>query len=424
MELNGALVQLAADRLLPVTDLQATGGKSPFWVITDFQESVTQIMTVDTPPKYADVMVKKRLQESGEFDGPVTVIPLWKQKAGRNATTMLFTAMPAAVYTHYMENVVSNQACNVLFFPVYRLLMAMLSKVKDESPAAVVFQHDRFADVIVGSRGKIYYADRFVAFDAEADQINGLWQTVINDLSTIEANHRIHIESIIPLAWVDGMLLPPGLAPEGKTVISLETREVFAGEDRHETAFFNAVDGLHAWDSVSPLFEIMAWYARQTAPVASCAMVAAAVILLVAGFLLADRSDALQQHAMQLADQIDNAVIDQPAGVRAETFTETLAFIQDLDYCHTVPSYRAIVNALSDVSFPGLEFESLNLDYARTGLKITLAGRIAVPFDAAHSSYKQFLLDLEKKGFRITDSRFNTTIDISDFLLTLEKAFP
>jgi len=46
---------------------------------------------------------------------------------------------------------------------------------------------------------------------------------------------------------------------------------------------------------------------------------------------------------------------------------------------------------------------------------------VQADFDTAHKGYQAFLLQLEKKGYSVVDSSFNTEIQQADFLLKLVK---
>ncbi len=77
-----------------------------------------------------------------------------------------------------------------------------------KDPTAIIFQHNRFADLIVGTKNKIYFANRCVSFDTSEEQIGSLWQTLQSDIDTVEVENKIHVGKIITLSWIDSKILP------------------------------------------------------------------------------------------------------------------------------------------------------------------------------------------------------------------------
>ncbi len=71
-ELDGASYCLSGNILEQVPDFKDIEGTK--WLISDMSESVSQFITVNAPINNAEFVVRQQLQESGEFEGPVTII--------------------------------------------------------------------------------------------------------------------------------------------------------------------------------------------------------------------------------------------------------------------------------------------------------------------------------------------------------------
>jgi len=84
IELDGLTYSFSGDQLKQVVDLKDI--KKDTWLITDMQEAISRTMTVDAAKRYVDVIVRKKLQELGEFDDSVSVLTHWKKKRGANTT--------------------------------------------------------------------------------------------------------------------------------------------------------------------------------------------------------------------------------------------------------------------------------------------------------------------------------------------------
>ncbi|MGD9231477.1 MAG: hypothetical protein PVJ20_11745, partial [Desulfobacterales bacterium] len=61
IELDGVLYHLSGGRLKQIDDLNKIKGEFRF--VSDMQEVVSRTMTVEAPAKYAEFVVRKRLQE-------------------------------------------------------------------------------------------------------------------------------------------------------------------------------------------------------------------------------------------------------------------------------------------------------------------------------------------------------------------------
>ena len=183
IELDGVIYHLKGSRLKQIANLKESKGESRF--ITEMQGTISRTMTVEAPAKYAEFVVRKRLQESGDFDEPVKVLTHWKKKKGKNTTDIFFTALTASHYHAYLEKIRGNED-GILMLPLYAFLYNVLKGIRTEDPVAVVFQHGRFADLIIGDKKQMYYSNRCVAFDMSDEQTAVLWDAIRTDIQTVQ----------------------------------------------------------------------------------------------------------------------------------------------------------------------------------------------------------------------------------------------
>ena len=200
IELDGIVCSLAEDRLEEISDPK--GVKGDKWFISDIPGTVSRVMTIEAPYKYVEVMLRKKLQETGEFDGPISIITHWKKKKGKGATDIFFSAIPTDAYFQYLEQ--SKEAEDLMMvFPVSSVIYSVLKNIRPEKPVAVIFQHGRSADLLVGSHKRVYYSNRNVAFDTSPEQIAVLWGTILHDMKGVEEDNKIEIDKIVLLSWID-----------------------------------------------------------------------------------------------------------------------------------------------------------------------------------------------------------------------------
>ena len=217
VELDGRTYGIRGREIEQIEDIKDLSGAR--LLVTDMQDGISHIMTVEAPLKYAELVVQRKLQESGEFKEPVNIITHWKKKRGKNLTEIFFTAVPVHVARYYFEQLREREEA-LLVFPLYFALFEMLTQLRIHEPVGVVFQHHRFAELLIGTPKQMYYANRCVAFDTSDEQIQALWETVLSEIKTVEDDHRIKIEKIFSLNWINS-----GPAPQWPADVERELRQ-------------------------------------------------------------------------------------------------------------------------------------------------------------------------------------------------------
>ena len=279
VELDGTTYGFSGNRLEQLVEF--TDINSDIFFISDMREAVSMTMTIESPAKYVEIMVRKNLQESGEFDEPLSIITHWKKKKGHNTTDIFFTALPTRILYQYYDRITQNED-SIILFPLYSVLFSILKKVRSKEPVAIVLQHNRFADLIIGTKKRVYYANRCVTFDESEEQISTLWNTVRTDINTAEAENRIKVGKIVKLLWLNRT--PP---PEWPEDIKDDTcfpgdDTVLLDEEKYHLPFIKAVRAMSGINGISPPREKVFYYTKRIAPYANVVFSLIA-FLLVAG---------------------------------------------------------------------------------------------------------------------------------------------
>ena len=262
IELDGLIYIFSGNQLKQIADLKDI--KKDTWLITDMQEAISRTMTVDAAKRYVDVIVRKKLQDLGEFDDSVSVIAHWKKKKGANTTEIFFSALPSRLFSRYLE-LSREYEDNIIIFPLYSVLFDVLKRIKSPEPVAVVFQHNRFADLIIGTDEKVYYANRCVAFDTTEEQISNLWETVKTDIDSVERDHRIKVKKVFLLTWIDSGPLPEWSLDTQREIYSFENEKITFNSKVNNISFLTALKTLSARESISSPVEKVLYYTRRFA---------------------------------------------------------------------------------------------------------------------------------------------------------------
>ena len=416
IELDGATYSFINNKLEPVEDLRDVQGDQ--WFISDMREAISRVMSIEGDIKYVEHMVRRELQESGEFDEPVSIITHWKKKKGKNSTDIFFTAVPTRLFYQYFDQI-SEHEYSTLFFPLYAVIFSVLKRIRSQAPVAVIFRHDRFADLIIGTKNRVYYARRFVAYDTGEDQIATLWKTIREDITAVESDRRINVARAFLLNWVGIEAMPEWPEASKFELFPLEEETVELDRGAQRLSFLKAIRTQSGLRGISPVKEKVFYYARQSAPYLN-AIALLAIFLLVGGyFLYSQKADFLHKEVASLERKI--AGIQVKIDRRKEQYKNTFSFVKNLAYYEKAPSYKQVVNDISSAFSPEMKIEVLKMEYTDDGLQAEIFGRVTAPFDRAHRWYQNFLKILKQRGYTLKESRFDTEISASGFLIKFSK---
>ena len=418
VELDGQISACTQDRLRALDDLRRIEGDCR--VVSDLQGAIARTMSVEADQRYVELMISKKFQETGEFDEPVTVIAHWKKKQTKNSTDIFFTALPTRRYHHYLE-LVKEHGNHLILLPLHAVLLDTLRKCCDRRPSAVVFQHDRFADVIIGTRRKVWYANRVVAFDTTPEQIQSLWETIRTDIHTVGRDHRQIIKRINVVTWLESHALPEWTDPEAPELVLLDQQSVTWEDQPLPVSLPAAIKATAARQAIAPAMEKICYGARRLLPWLNYLLIFLALVSLLGGIWNHRQVHRLRQ---QVAVLDQNALKIRDKGIVAYTpadYKPTLAFMEQLWRARSLPGYGQLLRDLSTGVGPALQLEILKADYIDSKIQVEAFGTAHVPFDVAYKSYQKLQQQLRRRGYAISEERFGTRINQSDFMIRFDK---
>lgn len=419
IELDGVIYHLKGNRLKQIVDLKELKGE--FHFITEMQETISRTITVEAPIKYAEFVVRKRLQESGDFDESVKVLTHWKKKRGKNTTDIFFTAIPTRYYHAYLEKIRGNED-GVLMLPLYAFLYNILKQIHSEDPVAVVFQHGRFADLVIGNKKQIYYSNRCVAFDMSDEQIAVLWDAVRTDIQTAQTENRMKLNKVYQLNWIDSGDCPDWAENEKYESYHLEEESLSFDNETYQNSFSKALKNRAGNGGISPGIEKIYHYTQKWT--ASLNILLFVFLLAVSGgfYLCQKKTDMLEKELKQLNHQVTVLQAENSLGaIPLKTYKNTVGFIKGLVYYKDAPSYLLVMSDVTNGLAPDMETEILKIDYTPNGMTLEIFGQIRTAFNSAYKGYQQFVSFMKSKGYNVVENRFDTDINDSKFLVKFTK---
>jgi len=421
IELDGRRLVLSGNTLSEAPPGEA--GTADGRLVTDLEESVPRFWSVETEPRYAELVLRKRLRDSGEFDDFVSVIPHWKRRRGPNLTDVFFTAVPARVLDRYRREAREAQG-SPLLFPLYGVLFRILKRRAGRDPAALVFPHHRFADLIIASEREVFLANRSVAFDNSEEQLDRLWESVGADIRRTEVEQGIRVGRAFFLSWIDTPGTLPSLDRLGVPVSRLEEETVLLDGARHRVSLPGEAAALSWRESISPPSVRAGYAARRLVPILQGAAALVSVCLLAGGLYFNRTAERNAAATAELRKELNRLQVASPAGSTRAEAAAAAGFVERLRRTREAPSFGEVLETLSR-NLPGkMTLEVLKIDYPENGLLLELFGSAPEPFERAQPQFQALILGLQQAGYRIEERRFDTAVDRSEFLLRLRKDLP
>jgi len=418
IELDGVIYHFSGNRLEQIVDLKDIEGDK--WFVSDMQEAITRTMTVEAPVRYVEVMVRRKLQESGEFEEPVSIITHWKKKKEKNITDIFFTALPTRLFYQYSDQIRGHED-SVILFPLFSVLYYVLKHMRPQDPVAIVFQHSRFADLIIGTKKRIYYANRCVAFDTSEEQISSLWDTVRTDIKTVETENRIKMANILLINWVGSGAVPEWEEDLENKLYSMEEEAIsFKGKEYH-LSFLKAIRMLSGVRGISSPTEKTLYYTRKWAPYLNTLFFLAGLILIGGYFWYDQKVDLLLKDLIALEGRKTAIQMKAKQEIPQIEYKETFSFVRDLAFYQRAPSYKEVINDISGACSSDMRVDVLKMDYSKDEMMVEIFGKIKASFGRAYKGYQTFAETLTQKGYIVKESRFNTEISSSEFLIKFTK---
>jgi hypothetical protein len=418
VELDGLLYRRQGERLSQVPDLRDVEGGYLF--ISDLQGSMARSMMVEAEPRYVELLVARRLQEAGEFDEPVTVICHWKKKLGRNTTSIFFTAVPTRIYLQYREQLRENDHA-VALYPLSALLFQAHKNVAGKRPVALLFQHGRFVDLILGNRRRIYLANRYVAYDASTEQLTALWERIEGELEEAATEYRIKVEEVRLINWIDADQTPTWSKESGLATSRLEPEPLFFEEASYRLALFKPLGKLPLSASLSSPMERLMLLANRLSLPLNLATLALAALLAAGGIFYRHQKTALEAELQQRRTALSRTLAAWPSPPSLHNYEAPLTFAKALATNQHTPEFGELLGDLSRAVGRGMLLEDIDVHYVAAGLTVAVTGRIEAPFKQAHDSYQRFLNLMQSRHYAVAEDQFDTQIRRSRFRIRLVR---
>lgn len=426
VQLDGLTQEVHGDRLRPLGHPCDAGGDA--WLVSDLDQGLSRVERVDTPPRYAEMVVRKRLQDAGEFTEPVQILTHWKRKVSGGRSDIFYTAVPERQTQQFVRQL-RDCPHNLLVFPLQAVLWSTLRGLPGRETTVVVFAHDRFVDLLLGDRTQALAALRITAYDTDPAAMEGLWESVRQEIRHHAEALHVQVKRMVGFSWqVDGPEFSRHLE-ESAAAVGAEPRALPAttlamegAEATFEDSLPQALAGLAAGQSISPAAERLAYAGQRAAPWVLAGAATAVVALVAAGWWLEERGRALEAEVAALQREIAASPVARLPP--PPPYAETMAFVRELERVNDGPAYRALLGDLSDALAEDLRVDALTVVHGEEAVDLEVFGSAVAGFREAQYGHQGFLAKLRRRGYQVAEQEFSTRIDASDFKVTLQRPRP
>jgi len=396
--------------------------------VTDFAGALHQLRVANAPMRYVEPVLEHSLRESGELDGFGKILSHCHYKRDSNTTLSYFTPVLATTFARY-ESLASQDPDHCLLFAFNTLLFKAFQTHASNQPIALLFEHDRHIELLVGDRYRIYAADRLSAFNVDSEAKQSLLSPLTHQLKNIEIEEHLKIAKVVYYHWLVDELT------ETDWIKALADEEYLnTPVHRVKALRYSRPDQEDAWCSILPLLKqlrvkdavndkamVMHYSTYKLAPWIIAGLMLVSVATYAGKLHLDDDIDQLQHRVNQLKEAVKGN--RQKAQTLQRGYEKSLSELRTLIRASSLPLISQIMAEISYSSQDKLLFEEIKITYPGNKLHLDLIGRGRMGgFAVGVPAYNQFIALMAKHHYRVIDSELLTDITSLSFKLTMEKA--
>ncbi|MEO5379022.1 MAG: hypothetical protein H7832_14770 [Magnetococcus sp. DMHC-6] len=444
------------------------------WLLTDFKGAQPRFMSVEAPVRYADVVVRKRMLEAGEASDNSRLITHWKRARGPGTTEIFYTLIDGNHFNPYEDNSAEDPHQH-LFFSVNILLYSALRHYSVKKTIAVIFEHGRHVDFVVGRDGQVFGANRISSYSETIQSKESLSESLGAELRMLHEHIQRPIEQLVYFNWLMGVedeknntgitssrTSPsfatfggettkhktaetgwgrsdhPELSPEKTRLLNSEWIRKLAGTfgaecvvqkshifDLKENAFLvtslpELVRYLSHHQAVSNGFDRFQYQVQRILPHFIIISFMILTGFFIGGIWLQNQANALNSQIIQLQEV--NPMEMKNIQPLDPSYKNLLTFVTKMDKLKGSISLQKILTDLGQSRTKTLFLDHIIVDYdEQIQLSINLKGRIESGFEDASKDLESFLSSLRDRGFVVEKNEFSTDVSRLTFLIYLRQ---
>ncbi|MEO5346317.1 MAG: hypothetical protein H7834_08065 [Magnetococcus sp. YQC-9] len=438
VDIDGMAFRMGSGTAQPIADPSEIQGNK--WILTDFNGTMARFMTVEAPLRYAEVVAQRRLLETGDAQEHARLLTHWKRARGKTSSELYFTVAEAERIRVY-EDRAHDDPDHHLLFSVHALLYVCLRQQAKDPIIAVLFEHDRHVDILIGRSGQVLAASRVSSYGNSREAKENHAETVSQEILALLIGAQIKLDRIVYFSWLHGSDSDPAAQQAEQQRLQAAAWVEQLGRILHNTPFDlvpaqilqrpdqgfivtalpTLLNGLKVADSSSPTNDRLQYQAQGMLPRLLPVALLVTIVLFFIGIWFNTKAGLLNSEAKRLDQELATSST-KPAPPDA-TLTRMVSFVDGLARLQVAPTIQQLLKELHD-SLDGrrITFEHLTIeqdDQAR--IQMALKGIIQEPFPKASQDYEALIDRLREHHFRVQKSELTTDVSELRFILKLER---
>lgn len=385
---------------------------SYFKYLVDYADSTGMgILTLNTEAKYAEVLARKQLEESGELstDGILHVFSKRKMEGGQ--INVFYEIFPREKHIGISESY-STYSHGFVILDTVSLLLGLLKKAG--SGAHVLALHVPGAIIMVaGKNGIVHLSRRYTLMGDDAEAlVEGIF-ALQQDIVALEKNLS---QKISQIDWIEGLTwtlnLPRPdveipLVPYPVHQLTLDGEQVWSAlPDALQGASMAAVIGPkeETWLRPLELAEKYVW----------AAMLAVALVAFFGYFYIDGIKGEVQARSASLKNDINarEAQIKARAGTLAfEDVSSAVQTSTNVKIAALSPPFGEMWNFISALRPEYIRVDGLEYAYQNDGVLVRLEGQVEMDITGAQYGFVRFINSLEAEGFMIQSQQIDLGLE-------------
>lgn len=411
-EFDGQYFADKAGKLVRLENLNEISGAKK--ILTDYNnQAFSRVIYLESRPKYAELLAKKKIIDSGEFEDAIDLHVHKKQKL--NELTKLYcTPVPASVMAQYTNETKVNED-SILYCGIHEALWSYVNHHHIKEAELFVFAHQKSFDILIASKQHVYFASRYNAFENDQESIQSIWEIIDSEINKINQDLSTGVSK--------ATLFHSGMQSFVRQIISATLNKnainlVVPQKTDYQHNLNILINGVLLKDFVGSFQQkLLFWSQTNTKKINS--------ILLGISILLF----SLSVYAAMQVRHIQSTIDINQAGMRSvalptinlpEDLNRNISFYENIKNLNSKKQIVDLMQDLSNFSSDETIISSLKLVHKSPISIVELEGYIQSNFNDAFIAYQGMIAALQVKGYRIKNEKFDTSIDKSDFILQLE----
>jgi len=401
-----------------IDDMAAMSGY--FTYLTHYSESPgLGLLTLNTEPRYAKVLARKRLEELGELtpEGVLKVFDTRKLEGGQ--VSVFYEVLPRDRHVAITETY-SSYGAGFIIHDTVSLLYGLLKRAGRGVHAYALHLPGSIV-LVAGSNGNVHLTRRYTLVGEDEQAIIEGIHALTQDLQSMERNMGQKLDKV---EWIEGLawdLEIPKPAVE-VTISAWPMQKLTLDGEEVWSALPMAVARSQQAAAIGPKEEMYLRPLEKAEKFIWALLLALAIVAGFGAYSMMGVSSDMQASARTMRSQMNAMEADiQARKVEAEfsALEPTLDLAQSFKLAAVSPPFGEMWNYLASLKPEEIRVDGLDFGYQPQMVVVRLEGEVLRDLSSAQFVFNAFLEDLEQGGFDVVSHELDLDVEGNFYSLNL-----